>query len=156
MVKFLPYLSGERTPHNDAAVRGAFTGLSRDTSTADLTQAVLEGVAFALRDNRAALFGDGAVPERLTAVGGGAKSQYWVELIATVLGIPVAVPVDGDHGAALGAARLGLIASTNADPTAVCIAPEIADRFDPRTDLAPAFSEAYANWRQLYPSIVEH
>lgn len=155
-VKFLPYLSGERTPHNDAAVRGAFTGLNRNTSRADLTQAVLEGVAFALRDNHEALFGDGTAPDRLTAVGGGAKSQYWVELIATVLDVPVAVPVDGDHGAALGAARLGLIASTNADPAAICVAPEIANNFEPRADLESVFSEAYSNWRQLYPSIVEH
>ena len=103
-VTFLPYLSGERTPHNDAAIRGAFVGLAHESHRAALTQAVLEGVAFAFRDSLEALRSAGTALERVTAIGGGSRSRYWLKAIATALGIPVDVPADGDFGAAFGAA----------------------------------------------------
>ena len=81
-----------------------------------LTQAVLEGVAFAFRDSLEALKAAGTTLTRVTAIGGGSRSRYWLKSIATALGIPVDLPADGDFGAAFGAARLGLIAAENADP----------------------------------------
>ncbi len=140
-------------PHNDAAIRGAFVGLDHASGAPALTQAVLEGVAFALRDNMDSLEATGMRPARLIAVGGGARSRYWVQLIATTLGVPVDVPAEGDFGAAFGAARLGIIASTGADPMAVCLPPTIVETIDPEPTLAPAFLEAHASWRALYPAI---
>ena len=87
-VTFLPYLSGERTPHNDAAIRGSFTGLGHESDRAALTQAVLEGVAFAFRDSLEALKAAGTELSRVTAIGGGSRSRYWLKAIATALGIP--------------------------------------------------------------------
>ncbi|MCJ9694288.1 xylulokinase, partial [Rhizobium sp. PRIMUS64] len=88
-VTFLPYLSGERTPHNDAVIRGAFIGLEHESSRIVLTQAVLEGVAFAIRDNLEALRSAGTGISRVTAIGGGSRSRYWLASIATALGVPV-------------------------------------------------------------------
>ena len=83
-IRFLPYLSGERTPHNDSKIKGAFTGLSTSTSIEDLTRAVLEGVSFGLRDSFEALKSTGARVETLTVIGGGSASDYWLSLLATV------------------------------------------------------------------------
>ncbi len=152
-VIFLPYLSGERTPHNDAAIRGVFAGLGHETSRATLTQAVMEGVTFAIRDNLAALKAAGTEISRVTAIGGGSRSQYWLKSIATALGVPVDIPADGDFGAAFGAARLGLIAATGADPLDVCTAPATAETIDPETALTSAYDEAYQRYRALYPAI---
>lgn len=152
-VTFLPYLSGERTPHNDAAIRGAFIGLAHESDRAALTQAVLEGVGFAIRDNLEALRLAGTELSRVTAVGGGARSRYWLSLIATILGIPVDLPAAGDFGAAFGAARLGLIAATDADPLAVLTPPAIAETFEPQTALAEPFEAAYRRYRALYPAL---
>lgn len=91
-VTFLPYLSGERTPHNDAEIRGAFIGLGHESSRAVLTQAVLEGVSFAIRDSLEALKSAGTSLSRVTAIGGGSRSRYWLASIATTLGIPVEIP----------------------------------------------------------------
>jgi len=152
-VTFLPYLSGERTPHNDAAIRGSFTGLGHESDLATLTQAVLEGVAFAFRDSLVALRAAGTSIQRATAVGGGSRSHYWVKSIATALGIPIDIPADGDFGAAFGAARLGLIAAENANPHDVLTAPATAETIEPVRALAGAYDEAYARYRALYPAI---
>ncbi|HWK13136.1 MAG TPA: xylulokinase [Rhizobiaceae bacterium] len=150
---FLPYLSGERTPHNDAAIRGAFAGLDHASGREALTQAVLEGVAFALRDNLEALRAAGTTLARVTAVGGGARSHYWLATIANVLGIAVDIPADGDFGAAFGAARLGLIAAESADPHAICTPPATALTIEPDATLMPAYDEAWQHWRRLYPAV---
>lgn len=152
-VTFLPYLAGERTPHNDSAIRGVFDGLSHQTDRKALTQAVVEGVAFAFRDSLEALRQAGTELSRVVAVGGGSRSVYWLKAIATALQIPVDLPADGDFGAAFGAARLGLIAAENADPLAVCTSPKIAQTIDPDTQLVPAFEHAYRRYRALYPAI---
>jgi xylulokinase len=154
-IQFLPYLSGERTPHNDVAVRGAFTGLDQGHGRRDLTQAVLEGVAFAFRDCLDVLTMPLAPPKRLIAVGGGSRSRYWLSVIATVLDLPIAVPADGDFGAAFGAARLGLCAAENADPFAVCTPPAIRDTVEPLAELTDAYRAAYGRYKQLYPAIKE-
>jgi len=152
-VTFLPYLSGERTPHNDAVIRGAFAGLAHQSDRAALTQAVMEGVAFAFRDSLEALRQAGTELSRVTAIGGGSRSSYWLKAVATALGLPVDIPADGDFGAAFGAARLGLIAAENADPLAVCTPPSIAATVEPETALVGAFDEAYQRYRALYPAI---
>jgi xylulokinase len=152
-VTFLPYLSGERTPHNDAVIRGAFAGLAHGSGRIALTQAVLEGVAFAFRDNLEALHAAGTDLARVTAIGGGSRSRYWLKTIATALGIPVDLPADGDFGAAFGAARLGLIAAEKADPLAVCTPPATARTIEPDAALTPAFADAYRRYRALYPAV---
>nr|WP_314086590.1 xylulokinase [uncultured Shinella sp.] len=152
-VTFLPYLSGERTPHNDAAIRGAFLGLGHESGRVVLTQAVLEGVSFAIRDSLEALKSAGTTLSRVTAIGGGSRSRYWLKSIATALGLPVDLPADGDFGAAFGAARLGLIAAAGADPVAVCTAPKTAETIEPEAALGAAYEDAYQRYRRLYPAI---
>jgi xylulokinase len=152
-VTFLPYLSGERTPHNDAVIRGVFTGLGHESDLTVLTQAVLEGVTFAFRDNLEALRSAGTTISRATAIGGGSRSHYWLKSIATSLGISIDIPTDGDFGAAFGAARLGLIAATGADPVSVCTPPVTAETIDPETALVSDYEAAYQRYRALYPAI---
>lgn len=152
-VTFLPYLSGERTPHNDAKIRGVFTGLGHESSRVVLTQAVLEGVSFAIRDNLEALKSAGTSISRVTAIGGGSRSKYWLKSIATALGMPVDIPTDGDFGAAFGAARLGMIAATGADPVAVCTAPATEETIGPVAALSSAYEESYARYRKTYPAV---
>jgi xylulokinase len=152
-VTFLPYLGGERTPHNDASVRGVFVGLGHESDRRTLAQAVIEGVAFALCDSRDALRAAGTHIVRVAAVGGGTRSRYWLEALATALGVPVDVPSGGDFGAAFGAARLGFIAATGADPERVCAPPPIAASVEPNAAHAAAFAAARERYRALYPAI---
>jgi xylulokinase len=154
-VMFLPYLGGERTPHNDAAIRGSFTGLNYGTDKTALTRAVLEGVAFAFADSLTALSTAGADIERALAVGGGSRSRKWLQIIANTLDIAIDIPEEGDFGAGLGAARLGLIAATGADPFAVCTQPKIRETVEPDQNLVPAYAAAYATYKRLYPAIKE-
>ena len=152
-VMFLPYLSGERTPHNDASIRGVFTGLGHESGADAMAKAVIEGVAFAVRDSLDALRAAGTELTRVTAIGGGSRSLYWLKVIATVLNIPVDVPAEGDFGAAFGAARLGLIAATRADPLTVCAPPKTARTIEPDAALVPAFTRRTQRYRTLYPAI---
>jgi xylulokinase len=149
---FLPYLGGERTPHNDAAVRGSFLHLDHATDRAALTRAVLEGVTHAFRDSFDALVGTGTRIETLIAVGGGSRSDYWVKAIATSLGMPIQIPAAGDYGGAFGAARLGMMAATGAGAE-IATAPQIARTIEPDIHLAPAFSEAHARYRDAYAAL---
>ncbi len=118
-----------------------------------MTQAVLEGVAFALADNLAALKAAGTTLKRVTAIGGGSRSRLWLKAIATALQMPVDLPADGDFGAAFGAARLGLIAATGADPLSICTAPATAETIEPDPGLGDAYADAYGRFRALYPWI---
>lgn len=152
---FLPYLSGERTPHNNAAARGSFTGLSHSTDPALLAQAVMEGVAFAFRDCQRVLQDAGTQMGRLLAVGGGSKSELWLKLIATNLDTEIALPEDGDFGGALGVARLGLCAAEGADPAEIMTMPAIKRVIQPDAKLKTAYSDQYARYRALYPAIEE-
>ena len=151
-ITFLPYLSGERTPHNDAQIRATLAGLDIGDGPAELTQAVMEGVAFALRDCLEALKGTDTSFTRLLAVGGGTRSPYWVETLATVLGVSLDIPDKGEFGAALGAARLAMTA-TGADLATVMRAPPISHTIDPRSDLIEAYDTSYARYRALYPNM---
>lgn len=151
-VTFLPYLSGERTPHNDSTMRGAFIGLDVGTEDDELVQAVMEGVSFALRDCLEALRATGTELQEVLAIGGGTKSPIWVEILATVLGVPLSLPKDGEFGAALGAARLAMVAG-GAAVEDVMTQPDIGETVQPRTDLAAAYDAAYQRYRALYPAI---
>jgi xylulokinase len=150
---FLPYLSGERTPHNDSATRGAFLNLDVSTNRADMVRAVLEGVSFALRDCLAALQSTGAGLDRVLAIGGGAQSVYWVELLATVLNLPVDLPERGEFGAALGAARLAICGSTGAHPEEVMRPPPVARTVMPRQELVADYAAAWQRYRRGYPAL---
>ena len=152
-LRFLPYLSGERTPHNDSAIRGALLNIDISAGPADLTQAVMEGVAFALRDSLEALKSTGANLTRVLAIGGGSQSRYWVELCATVLGLPIDLPAQGEFGAALGAARLAICGATGADPDTIMTRPDVAETIHPRDDLRPAYDAAWQQFRAAYPAI---
>ena len=154
-VKFLPYLDGERTPHNDAAASGAFTGLRGATARGDIVQAVLEGVAFAARDNLAALSSASTAIAEVDLVGGGSRSPLWAQICADVLGIPVHRVEEGEVGAALGAARLGRLAATGEEPAQVCTRPRRLATFTPRAPAVAAYDEAYHQWRKLYPALKE-
>lgn len=152
-VTFLPYLSGERTPHNDADIRGAFIGLSHEQDRAALTRAILDGVAFALRDCQEALRAAGTELNAVMAVGGGSRGRVWLKAIATALDRPVVVPAQGETGAAMGAARLGLIAATGAEPETVCLPPAREATVEPMAELRGAYEDAYGRYRKLYRAL---
>ncbi len=149
-VQFYPYLSGERTPHNDANIRGGFTGLGKDTDQSDLTCAVLAGVAYGLSDSYDALVQTGARIDRLIGIGGGTKSHYWVKLIATVLNVPIELPKDGEFGAALGAARLAQIAETGASPEDILNPPSIGERVLPDGSKTADYEAAKEQFKAAY------
>ena len=154
-IRFLPYLDGERTPHNDAAASGAFIGLRGASGRDQIVQAVLEGVAFAARDNLAALGNASSPISEVDLVGGGSRSPLWAQICADVLGIPVHRVEEGEVGAALGAARLGRLAATGEEPSQVCTRPRRLASFLPRASTAAAYDDAYHQWRKLYPALKE-
>ena len=149
---FLPYLGGERTPHNYAAIRGQFLHLDHSSDTAAMTRAVLEGVAYAFADCRDALAATGTTLTRALAIGGGAKSDQWLRILASTLNIPLDVPKDGDFGAALGAARLGMMAATGAGAE-IATQPPLSHEVAPDTTLTDAFREAHQNYKAAYAAI---
>lgn len=150
---FLPYLSGERTPHNDPLVRGAFLELDHETDAGRLAQAVLEGVAFALADGLNALRDAGTAVERLAVIGGGARSLYWGGIIAAALRTPLVYLDGGEVGAALGAARLAQLAVDGGDPAAVCLSPPVAHVVEPDRALADRLADKYHRFCAAYPRI---
>ncbi|GAA6158018.1 xylulokinase [Ruegeria sp. HU-ET01832] len=152
-ITFLPYLSGERTPHNDSAIRGAFLGVDISSEAIDLTRAVMEGVAFAMRDCLEALKSTGTKPTSLLAVGGGARSHYWLKSLATVLNTPLALPQGSEFGAAIGAARLAMCSVTGAPPGTIMTSPKIDRVIEPRQDLVDAFETEYQRYRQYYSAL---
>lgn len=152
-VLFLPYLSGERTPHNDPDARGVFFGLEHGTSRADLGRAVLEGVAFAFADGEQALAAAGTGIGSVSVIGGGARSFFWGRILASVLGRPLDFRAAGAVGPGFGAARLARLAATAEPPEAVCTAPPLERQVAPDPDLAPGLSRRLARWRRLYQDL---
>ena len=149
---FLPYLGGERTPHNNAQVRGQFLHLDHATDAQAATRAVLEGVAFAFADCRDSLASTGTRIQSALALGGGARSEYWLQVLATALDFPLHLPKGGEFGAAMGAARLGMMAATGADQS-VATPPEIARSFEPDQALTQAFSDSHGRYRAAYQTL---
>jgi xylulokinase len=149
---FLPYLGGERTPLNDAGIRGAFLVLEHATDQRAGTRAVLEGVAFALRDCRDALAATGTRIDRLIAVGGGARSEYWLKAIATALDCPIDLPASAELGAAFGAARLGMMVATGEVET-IATPPKITSTIEPVGSLTAAFDEGMSRYTAAQKAI---
>jgi xylulokinase len=139
---FLPYLGGERTPINNPNIRGSFLGLEHATDTQAATRAVLEGISFALVDSKNALAATGTAIQSLLATGGGAKSDYWLSLLATAMDLPILLPKHGDYGAAFGAARLAMMAC-GASPLDIAVKPQIEKEFTPNAALRASFDDAY-------------
>ena len=148
---FLPYLSGERTPHNDPQVRGAFLQLGHDSTPAQLGYAVLEGVAFALRDAMAAVTSTGAVIPHCMLVGGGARSQYWAQLLANVLGREMRTLHNSELSASLGAAKLGFAAL--GDASLLTQGLPVNNIFQPDAAHSAALSIRYGRYRSLFPAV---
>jgi len=155
-VLFLPYLSGERTPHADPYARAAFTGLGLEHGRAALTRAVLEGVAYGLRDSLELLRQLGVRAESGRVSGGGARSRLWLKIVASTLGIPLELTV-AEEGAAFGAALLGAVAagvfSDVHEAVEACVRP--SERFEPDEGWVRAYEAGYPRYRALYPSL-EH
>ena len=153
-VFFLPYLMGERSPHNDPAARGAFLGLRMDTPRAALTQAVLEGVAFAIRDCVEIARAQGVEIAASTLCGGGAKSPLWREILANVLGIPLTLPQTeqgpGYGGAMLAAVACGAYPSVQACADALVHAKSTTE---PDPAIVEKYNARYALWHTLYPAL---
>ena len=149
---FLPYLSGERTPHNDAHARGVFFGLSAETTSADLAYAVLEGVAFAFADGIDVLKEAGSKIGDVTVVGGAARLPYWGPMLASALDVPLTYREGGEVGGAFGAARLGRLAATGEDPVKVCTAPKVSRVVQP----VAALQEQMAPRRALFVSLYKN
>jgi xylulokinase len=150
---FLPYLSGERTPHDDPHARGVLFGLGESASRADASRAVMEGVAFTLADARACLNAAGDDFAQVGLIGGGAKSALWTRMIAAALDRPVVRFRGGEAGPAFGAARLARLAATGQAPEDVCKPPEIADVTAPDRDLVAAFAKGRERFASLYRAL---
>jgi xylulokinase len=148
---FLPYLSGERTPHNDPSARGVFFGIRPDTTPADLTGAVLEGVALAFADGLDVLLEKGGSIGDVTVTGGGARLPYWGQLLAAALNRPMTYRTGGEVGAALGAARLARLALTGERAEDTCVPPPVERVVQPD----PALSSLMAIRRRLFVRLYE-
>jgi len=146
---FLPYLSGERTPHADPGSTGSFHGLTHAHCRDDLSYAVIEGVAFAFADGMAALREAGSDPKRLLAIGGGARSDVWLQLLADTLAVQVDRPAGAEVGPALGAARLALL-SLGLPREAVVVTPPLAQSFQPDAARGAALQSRLARYRAAY------
>ena len=150
---FAPYLAGERTPHNDALVRGGFLGLDASHARADLTLAVLEGVSYAMRDAQQSLAAAGTHLTEAALLGGGARSPFWCQLMADVLGIPLHVVTQREIGCAIGAARLAAMAALGggrAVVAQVATKPTRVATYEPRAAEVERHAERHGQWQSLY------
>lgn len=151
-VFFMPYLNGERSPHNDEDIRGGFLGLSSSTTRKDMTLAVLEGVAYSLRDCLECAHKLGIYPEKATLVGGGSKSDLWAKILANVLQFPI-YRVKGENGPGLGAAFLAKYANQEEKSLKEItkIDPGMLEAFLPEKDLVEKYEVGYKKYIKLYP-----
>ncbi len=150
---FLPYLSGERTPHNDPHVRGAFLGLGHDSDPGRMAAAVLEGVAFAHADGLAAVRAAGTTVDALSVIGGGARSRFWGSILAAVLDVRLEYLDGGEVGPSLGAARLAQMAATGAPAAQICTRPPVTATIAPDPRLAAALAPKRERFRAAYPAL---
>ena len=149
---FLPYLMGERSPHNNPDARGTFIGMTMDTSRADMTQAVLEGVAFAFRDMMEAARSIGINPERSKICGGGAKSPLWRKIMANVLNVKIDI-LEVEEGPSLGGAMLACVAAgeyKNVEEIAAKVV-KVVDTVEPDSELVAKYEKKYRVYKSLYP-----
>ena len=153
-VYFLPYLMGERCPHNDPAARGAFIGMSADTGRREMAQAVLEGVIYGLRDSLEVARGLGVKPDHTRICGGGAKSGLWKKIAASILNLPVEVP-ENEEGPAFGAAILAAVGdgAYESVPEAAEKLCRVRETVLPDPALTEAYEKGYQRFRTLYPAL---
>jgi xylulokinase len=153
-VFFLPYLMGERSPINDTDARGTFTGLRLDTKREDIVQAVLEGVAFAIKDNLEIAKEQGINVDCSTLCGGGAKSPLWQKIFANVLNLPINIP-QTEQGPGYGGAMLAMVGSNEFNDIKECASKfiKIKDTIYPDTDIANRYDEQYKKFKKIYPSM---
>ncbi|MBG3131169.1 xylulokinase [Proteus mirabilis] len=152
---FLPYLSGERTPYNNPNAKGVFWGLTHEHQRADLCQAVLEGVSFALRQGIEVAENAGQLADNITLIGGGAKSEYWRQLLADITGKTLDYRQGGDVGPALGAARLAQLAVNPAHSSHVILSqPKLEKRHKPNLEKHKIYEKKYHAFKKLY-SLIE-
>jgi xylulokinase len=147
---FLPYLSGERTPHNNPAAKGAFFGLSFEHSGIDLGGAAVEGVSFALADGFDAIRAAGNAPTELSVIGGGSRSTYWAEVLASVFDLPIHIRDGASVGPAFGAARLARLGLTGETATDVCAPPPIQQTLSPNTEWQAQLAPRRDTFKTLY------
>jgi xylulokinase len=147
---FLPYLSGERTPHNDPSSRGVFFGMTSDTTAAALGLAVLEGVAFGFADGMDVLLEGGGEIDEISLTGGGARFSYWGKILASALNRPLVYRQSSEVGAAFGAARLGRLALTGEKADLVCVAPPARQMIEPAPELSGKLRERRPIFIRLY------
>ena len=152
-VYFLPYLSGERTPHNDANALGAFVGLDHDVDRARLGYAVLEGVAFALADGQRVLVEAGADIGEVSVIGGGARSVYWGRILSAALGRPLTYREDAAVGPALGAARLAALGHRGGDPAEVCPQAPVVETVQASSEETERSQARFLTYRALYDDL---
>ena len=153
-VFFLPYLMGERSPHNDPNVRGTFIGMSMDTTREELTQAVLEGVVFGLRDSFEVAKSLGIQIDRTKICGGGAKSPLWRQMVADILNVRVDIP-ESEEGPAMGGAMLAAVACgeyASVEEAAAKIV-KVVDTVEPIPENAQRYEERYQQFRKIYPAV---
>ena len=152
-VYFLPYLMGERSPHNNPNARATFIGMTMDTTRADMTQAVLEGVAFALRDSLEVAKSLGIKLERTKICGGGAKSPLWKKIIANVLNLKVDV-IESEEGPALGGAMLAAVANGEYGSVEEIAAKmvKVVDTVEPEDELTAKYEKRYQKFKEIYPA----
>lgn len=153
-VFFLPYLMGERSPHNDPDARGTFIGMTMDTTRADMTQAVLEGVAFAIRDSFEVAKSLGIKINRTRICGGGAKSQLWKKIVANVLNIKVD-SIESEEGPGYGGAMLAAVGCgefKNVEEAAEKLV-KVVDTVEPDEKLAKKYEEKYQIFKEIYPTV---
>lgn len=154
---FLPYLSGERTPHNNPNAKGVWFGLDYNTDQKALTYAVLEGVSFALFQGAEALHASGLNPTEINLIGGGARSPYWRQLLADLMNRPLTFREGGEVGPALGAARLAHLAmEPDTALDLLCPPPPVVSQHQPDTQRHVALAKRYSKFKALYQSLVEH
>ena len=154
-VIFLPYLSGERTPHNNPNAQGVFFGLKHQHGTTELTQAVLEGVAFAFGDCQQVLLDSGAEIDEVSLIGGGSKSHLWAQILASVLERPMIRHDTSEMGPALGAARLAMLAINNGSLEEICQRPRVKEIVEPNLKHVPHYRQNQERYRRLYSHLEE-
>jgi xylulokinase len=152
---FLPYLSGERTPHNNPNAQGVFFGLTHQHGAKELTKAVLEGVAYAFSDSQKVLLDAGAKIEEVSLIGGGSKSHLWAQILASVLERPMIRHVSSEMGPALGAARLAMLATDNGTIEEICQRPLIKEIVEPYSKHVPQYRNYSNRFRRLYKILEE-
>ncbi len=152
-VLFLPYLSGERTPHNNPHAKGVLFGLTAASTPEQVTQAVLEGIALSLADAQGFLAETGALPDRIAVNGGGSRSRFWMKILASALDKTVLLQDGAEAGPAFGAARLARLAATAEDPSTVCTKPATVAEIAPDPALAHAYAQRLGRFRDLYRAV---